>query len=295
MAGFPNFKTIVDQHAAGASVITSWRKAPAIVTAAGYWVDLAMSPGNPKPNYYASAPLISAAIANSTDTGIFHGGAVSPKSKHLEQLMAMTQTAGAVPLHLRLCDYLLYYPFIEEAGSDEQVMNLNVASPVGLPRYTDGVGVQMMAVVVAGHTGSPATTFTVRYTNQAGEGNRTSIECKLSPGQFVNGTLLTAAPATIGCNGPFIPLQLGDTGVRSVQGVTIASGGDVGLFTLVLVKPLFNLSIRGIDAPAEECACITRPSMPRIYDDAYLNFIAMAAGSITGAQINGTAQFVWSA
>jgi hypothetical protein len=116
----------------------------------------------------------------------------------------------------------------------------------------------------------------------------------MNVGQFVNGTILNTAPTTPNCNGPFIPLQQGDTGVRSVQGVTILSTGDVGLFTLVLVKPLCDIALRGIDAPVEVDYWVDRPSLPRIMDDAYLNFIAAPNGSLTGASIFGNAYFVWS-
>ena len=95
MAGFANVRSLVDRYDAGATVFTSWRKQPAVVTAAGYWFDMSMSPGNPKPQYYASAPLVAATLAQSTDGGIFHGAAVSPSTMHLHVLMAMTVTAAA--------------------------------------------------------------------------------------------------------------------------------------------------------------------------------------------------------
>lgn len=39
-----------------------------------------------------------------------------------------------------------------------------------LPRYSDGIGVQIMPVVVAGQTGGQ--TFTVNYTNSEGVAGR---------------------------------------------------------------------------------------------------------------------------
>jgi hypothetical protein len=285
MPGLSGVKAAVDAFAAGQTVYCVYRKLPAVVTAAGYWQDLAMSPGYPRPNYYASTPLTAATIARSTDGGIDHGGPVSPASKHLACLLAMTQTAGAVPLPMILCDYLLYYPFIDEGVADPQAMIQTQA----LSRYTDGKGVQMMAVCVAPHVGGG--TFTVTYTNQ--DGNTSTTPTMTICSQAVNGTIVTTAPNTQGCWGPFLPLAVGDTGVRAVQSVQMIAG-DVGLFTLVLVKPLANLSIVGVDAPAECCYLMNRPSMPRVYDDAYLNILAYAAGNITGASISGEAQFVWS-
>ena len=289
--GFKSLKPYVDAY----TLFTAFRKTPSVVTAAGYWMDLSMSPGNPKPNYYASTPLISDTLSQSTDGGIFHGAAPpAGNTKHLRRMMLQSIVAGAANCKFVLCDYLLYYPFIDESDlSGEQLLNKDIVDPKIPTRYADGAGVQMMAVVVAGHVGSGAT-FTVRYTNQNGDQNRTSLVQSMNVGQFVNGTILNTAPATPTCNGPFIPLQKGDTGVRSVQGVTIQSIGDVGLFTLVLVKPLADIALRGNDAPVEVNYLDDRMGLPRIMDDAYLNFIASPAGSLSAAGIFGNAYFVWS-
>ena len=295
MPGFNSVRSLVDREVTtGSTVYTGWRKVPSVVTSIGFWQDLSMAPGNPRPNYYASAPLISTALAQSTDGGIYHGGAVSPSTKHLRKLTALTVTAGAVPLPMMLCDYLLYYPFIDESIiNEEQAMNPAVGSPVGLPRYTDGEGVRIMAVVVAGHTVGTGTFFTVDYTNQDGTAGRVTGRTQLG-GQFVNGTIATSARATASCFAPFLPLQSGDTGVRSIEGVTFTGVPDVGLLTLVLVRPLASFALRGIDAPIEVDFLRDRPSMPRVYDDAYLNFLALAAGSLSAANIMGDAQFTWS-
>lgn len=291
MPGFQSLRALVSRQVDdGVNVYTSFRKSPTVVTAAGYWMDLAMSPGNPKPIYYASAPLTAQALAYSTDGGIYAGGAVAPLTKVLRTLLALSVNAGAVPLPLMLCDYLLYYPFIDEAELGVEQVMVNSAS---LSRYTSGAGVQMMAIVTAPHTAANPT-FNVNYTNQAGVAGRTSRTVKMG-GQTVNGTVLTSAPATVGCTGPFIPLQVGDTGVRSIEGVTIQTLGDVGLFTLVLVKPLANVHLRGIDAPSEvdffkDCA----GQLPIIQDDASLNFLALAANNLTGTTVHGMATFTWS-
>lgn len=288
--GFANIAALVDAELAGQVRYTSWRKTPSVVTAAGYWMDLAMSPGYPIPQYYASAPLARAALGYANDGGIAHGDALGSGQKYLRKLTALSTTAGAVPMHMTLCDYLLYVPFIDEATVDQEQPFTGAATTT---RYTDGDGVRIMAVVVAGHTGT-ATTFTVRYTNEHGAQNHTTPVVKLNVGQFVNGTIITTAPATQQCNGPFLPLQQGDNGVRSIEGITMSGTGDVGLITLVLVKPLADISLRGIDAPVEVDYWIDRPTLPRVYDDAFLGFIALPAGSLSAAPIHGDATFVWS-
>jgi hypothetical protein len=149
-----------------------------------------------------------------------------------------------------------------------------------------------MPVVVAGHGVGTGTFFTVRYTNQDGVPNRVTTSAQLGT-QVVNGTIATGG---VGASrfAPFLPLQAGDTGVRSIEGVTFTGLPEVGLLTLVLVRPLGNISIRGIDAPVEVDFMLDRMSLPRVEDDAYLNFIAHAGGSLSGANLLGTAEFIWS-
>jgi hypothetical protein len=75
----------------------------------------------------------------------------------------------------------------------------------------------------------------------------------------------------------------------------MVSGVDVGLFALVLVKPLAQMSIRGIDAPVEVSYLTDFGQLPVIEDDAYLNFIACPAGSLAATAIHGDITTVWSA
>lgn len=287
--GFKNLKSLNDAYDAGQFLISSWRKQPTQTTASGIWFDLSMSPGNPVPNYYAATPLEAKVLARSSDYGINHGPAVSPKTKHLKSLTAYTVTATAVPLPMILCDYLLYYPFVDMsvAGGEYQPMVNNAT----LTRYTDGNGVRIMPVEVASQIGGAQ--FYVTYTNENGQTGRVTptVTCNT---QVVNGTIITSAPATGGSAGPFLPLQDDDQGVRAIEGVTFLGGGDVGLITFVLVKPLANHFIHDITGPAERDFALDFPSMPRVYDDAYLNFVVYPSGTLANAPIFGLAEFVWN-
>jgi len=103
-----------------------------------------------------------------------------------------------------------------------QTTNLPTAA---LPRYTDGFGV-MLALDVYTVTGGTATTVTARYTNQDGTAGRV--------------TKVVAWSASPPAGRRFIlPLQDGDTGVRSVEGVTFAGSTTVaGNVGVTLFKPL---------------------------------------------------------
>ena len=279
---------LVDAEEGGCTKFATWRKMPTQTTGAGIWFDLSMSPGNPTPNYFAAAPNTSIALARSTDGGLDHGGAVAPATKHLKTLMAMTQTATAIPLPLILCDYLMYYPFVDMSVTDWQDMTTIVT----LPRSTTGAGVQIMAVVVASPTGVGNPRFQIRYTNSDGVTGRYT-QVVTTGTQIVNGTIASTAAATARCVGPFIPLQPGDSGVRAIESVYFLDA-DVGLLTFVLVKPIASMAIRTIDAPAEKSFLMDGGTMPVISDDAYLNLICCPQGTLAAAPMHGTIQTVWS-
>lgn len=270
----------------GAVWFTAWRKQPTQVTGSGIWFDLSMSPGNPVPNYYAASPTVARALAQSTDGGIPHGGNVSPLKKHVKQFTALTVAAAAVPLNMILCDYLLFYPFVDMSVTDEQSMT----NAVPLPRYADGKGVQIMAVEVAGQSGAGNPQFFVKYTNQDGAIQQTpNVSCNT---QVVNGTIITSSAATNFSAGPFLPLAPGDTGVRDIQSVTFLTA-DVGLIAFVLVSTVENSMVRTIDAPAERSLPQDTGDMPLIADDAYLNLICCPGGSLANAPIHGTLTTIW--
>ena len=150
-----------------------------------------------------------------------------------------------------------------------------------------------MPMVVAGHTGGQP--FTVKYVNQDGVSDRITQTAVMGT-QVTNGTILHSQQAGTAYvnNGPFLTLQAGDTGVRSVQSVTIGGVGDVGLFALVLVKPLATFSLFGNDSATEVDYLVDTPTIPEIQNDAYLNLIVMPNGQIAGSTLLGTIETTWS-
>ena len=286
MVGFRNAREVADAQDAGQYLYASFRKQPTQTTGAGVWFDLSMSPGNPAPNYYIGSPNVFVPMAQSTDGGIRHGGNVATK-KHLRKLTALTTVT--TPVAGKLLDYLGFYGFVDESVLDEQIMD----NTAGLTRYADGAGVQLMPVVVAGHTGGQP--FTVNYTNQDGVSGRVTPSVTMGT-QTTNGTILHSqgAGGPYINNGPFLPLQQGDTGVRSVESVTIGGIGDVGLFALVMVKPIVTFSFFGSDSATEVDYLVDMAALPEIKNDAYLNFIAMPNGQFAGSSIHGIIETTWS-
>jgi hypothetical protein len=286
VAGFSSTRDYVDSIEAGQITQATWRKSPSQPSVLGVWFDLSMSPGNPVPQYYASAPGVSATLPGAE--GINAGGAVAPQTKHVKSVTVLANAVTALPAQFMLCDYLLYYPFLDMGSNDEQPL----VNTVTLPRYADGDGVQVMAVMVGAQVTGGAT-FQMNYTNQSGESGRLSqiATCNTAT---ATGSIISADRAGAGKGGPFIPLQEGDTGVRSIEGFQMVSGTDVGLITLVLVRPLCDLPLYELTAPSEVDFLLDSPSLPVIQDGAYLNFIVHPNGSLAATAIHGILETVWS-
>ena len=291
MPGFANIAAFVDAEVAGLTKYVTYRKVPAVVTGAGTWFDYSMAPGNPAPQYYAAAPLEAKVLTRSGDGGIQHGGNVTGGKKYLRRVTAMCVAAAGVPQRVYWLDYLMFYPFVDMGTADEQPMtNVEV-----LTRSTTGLGVRIMPVLVAPH-GLVGDTFFVTYTNSDGVAGRVTPLHTMNTAISVNGTLLVTQQTGAGRNGPFMTLQTGDKGVRSIEAVQCTNGTDVGLFTLVLVKPLGELTVREITAPTEKDFYLDAGGkVPEIEDDAYINFITCPNGSLTGVPLFGDATFSWAA
>lgn len=283
MPGFQSIDAYADAQLGGAFTIASYRKSPTQASTAGNWMDMSMAAGSPVPNYYAATPLVAARLE--PQNGIYHGPPVSPAKKFIHSVSAVSNSVNAAPSTWYLCDYVLFYPFIDmDAVGEEQIMDNTVA----LDRYTDGAGLRMMMVNVAPTLGGGQ--FTVSYVNQDGV-------TKTTPNHFcsaaTNIATITATTDAPGGFAPFLNLAVGDTGVRSVNSVTftVANGG---LSALVLIKPLRTVRIREANAATEVRSIVGAPDVPQILDGAYLNWIGHTpTGSLATTIFAGLLETTW--
>ena len=161
-----------------------------------------------------------------------------------------------------------------------QTTNLPTAA---LTRYTDGVGVHI-GLSIYTQVGTTATTVTASYTNQAGTSGRTTAAVVFGGTGFREGNRLIT-----------LPLQSGDTGVRSVESVTVlATTGTAGVFGVTLYKPLFAIGLESMHGVFNG-GFVTGGvggGIPEILDDACLFPIAIS-GSVNaqfaGALLTGDA------
>lgn len=287
MSGLKTIGEVVDCELNGRVRDYIWRKTPSQAFTSGIWVDLSMSPGMPVPKYwFDAAPLTARQITQSSDGGFYHGPNVSPSEKYLRKITTQASAATALPMNAILCDYLLYYPTIDDGTTDEQIMD----NTTTLSRYTDGGGVQMIAVTTGARTGGQK--FTVKYTNQDGVTGRVTPLVTQNTSTLL-GTITTTNTTAVNGAGPYIPLQDGDTGVRAVESVTMTNV-DTGIFSIILVKPLVQTCFREITVPYEKDFLIPTSTLVKIEDNAFLNFLCLPLGTLAATVLRGDLKVIWT-
>lgn len=270
-------KDVIQSVNNGSFQISSFRKVSSQVTTAGTWCDLSMSSGNPVPNFYSGSSLIATTLDG--NKGLYVGS-----GRYVFETLAYAGGANAAPITLTLCDYLLFYPQIDMNNVDPQEMD----NTITLPRYSDGNGVRMFLVAQYPFVGGA--NFSISYTNSNGDANRSTGTIRSNSVTSISSFVHSGAVAN--SFGAFLPLQSGDTGVRSVESITFASPNG-GLAALVLVKPIYTTMIRELTAPYESNTIKDSALLPEIKAGAYLNFIALPSANISAVPIQGHIQTIF--
>ncbi len=258
---FTSYDTIVAALAAGNGQSFPWMK-QSITTTTARWYSLFKSAGNPAAG---STPASgSGAAATSATTGAFP--IVNPSGVNL--LRALTYGAGGGTAGMSM----IYDRLVHTSGL---VGNLNTAQTINsaaLTRYTTGVGV-MCALEVYTAIGSTPTTATISYTNQAGVAGQ------------ISGTI--TIPATLVAQSmvfPF-PLAAGDTGIQSVQSLTLAaSTGTAGNIGITLYYPLAMIAWNA-NGYNERDLILQTANLPEVKANACLALASYATASTLGDEI----------
>lgn len=300
--GFSSVSEFAAADESGQVWVSGFRKAVAsAATTTRAWVDMTYFAGSPPANFYASTPLTAAVIE--ADKGIYTGGNVSPATKHIKNVMLMSAASSATGTtngrqEVAVCDYLLYYPFIDtDAIGEEQFLD----NTVTLPRYATTGG---QVVAVGQSAASTIGQFTFKYTNQDGTAGRVSQNNRTFA--VAGGGQVVAASGAGASYNPFCYLQAGDTAVRSIESVTFTAAGG-GLMALVIVKPLIKTvvsqecrrtttgNLESYGACTELASIIHQAGAPRIQDGAVIGMFASGyAGSLASSILAGTLEVVWN-
>lgn len=267
---------------AGQSSTVYYRKLANTVSSvpAGNWVDASMFLGHPASNYYASTPLAASLLdpVKGMYLGPVPSGTDVKTISYWSFCTNLTGTASSM-----LLDYMLYYPFIEGDEPSVQVFDNTVQLP---SRGSNGDGVQMFLVAQGSYLGGG--NCTISYTNSVGQSKTTvtSINTAGSVSVLANSSLA-------GLTNTFIPLTMGDRGVRSVQSVQFSTAVG-GVFALVLVKPLMSIVTFDNTSAVEKPLLTSSFSMPVVYSDSFIGFISNSSGAIVSTvSYFGSLQTIW--
>ena len=147
-------------------------------------------------------------------------------NSYLARLQAMATQAGV----LMLCDRLWHnggYTITSTSAQNSTTPTFPARDSAGA---TSGDAV-LLGMEISGATGAGTPTITAAYTNQAGTASRSATNI-----------IPTVASSAIGAFYP-IGLQAGDTGVQSVQSITLSATWTSGTMNLVAYRILATLDI----------------------------------------------------
>ena len=260
-----------------------WNKnfLPTTAAVAGEWFCLARGAGNPGLgaiyNTGTNLAFQSTSDTDATASGILHGGNVSPSTKHIVNASAFTAAAATAPCVMMLIDFLGFYRVTSVTTTTAQTTN----NTVTIPRYTDGAGVQCFFFnpnTTALGAGTP--NLSINYTNSDGTAGRTTpTTLPIGKTAAANGLILYSGTGA-GKYGPFMPLQAGDKGIRSIQSITNSTSYVLGEYCVALCRPLLTLPITTLGVASQRDLMNQDPSLPRVYDGANLQWL-MYSGANT--------------
>jgi hypothetical protein len=289
---FSSMDDLINEMTSGKFSRADWNKLTgAAAYTAGRWFDMSNLTGTPVANAWAGTALAwrtcDEATGNGTQIfGIPHGGNVSPDTKHILNVSAVTAVATGVPAQLMLVDLQGYWPGISNNSGTAQTLT-------GTPslRYTNGAGCRLFWVQTA-TAGATAQNIALSYSNTVPTSGRALPVTVAMTASAIAGHISHSGTAASNY-GPFLPLASGDTGVSNVASVTM-SAANTGTGALCLARPLLTLPITTASVAGERDLLNQIPSLPQVKDGACLVWLYFA-GAATGATTNfyGSLEMAW--
>ena len=233
----------------------------------------------PLSTFYLPGSLGAAAVVNSSPVGVAltsaSGQIPVPAVFNNTHLARFSGVCSSQPGLLLLCDRLWHNSGILSTAVTAQTVN-SVAFP---PRDSEGTvnGTQvLLGVELLSNMGVGTPAFTVNYTNSAGVANRM-------------GTNLVATGASASTGGFFpIGLDVGDTGVRSVQSIQLSATWTSGTLQLVAYRVVAALELPS--AGIANAVDVLTSGMPRLYNGS-VPFLQFTPSSTATGVLSSTLVF----
>lgn len=166
-----------------------------------------------------------------------------------------------------------------------------------LPRYSDGAGVQSFFFnpsVVNVMGGSAPTIALSSYTNERGDTGRVTAAGPTGTASAKR-QMIVHSGTILAKTGPFLPLQGGDSGIRSIESIALGSSYTSGELVVALVKPIAQISSFVAYTLIERNLIHEYPSIERVYDGAcILPLVCTTSAANLYTPITGSVDFAWS-
>lgn len=287
--GFSSQDDLINQITVnGKSGRIDYNKTTAVAGVAGTWTDLGTATGSIPASAYAGTSLTFVPTDDTWSEGaVYHGGDVASATKHFLNASAAVFAAAGAPWILMCVDQVGYVPITgaDVTGTGSRTVTMTPISNTGakVDRHANGVGLRAyFSSEVAPTLGGPnLTTFT--YTNQAGTTGKTLAATVGFAATPVTGQIPHSGNAATRY-APFLPLAVGDYGIRDFENFTLSGGtayGGTGQLVLHLVKPLWQLPLPANGILTERDFVNQLPSLPQIKDGACLKFLLFQTGATT--------------
>lgn len=261
-----------------------YNKTTAVAGVAGTWTDLGTATGSVPASAYAGTSLTYVPTDDSWSEGaIYHGGNVSTATKHFLNAAASVYAAAGAPWILLCVDQLGYVPITGADVTGTGARTVTMTALDSSARWPNGVGLRAyFSTEVAPTAGGPnLTNFT--YTDQSGNTGAVLAATVGFAATPVTGMVPHSGNAATRY-GPFLPLAVGDYGIRDFEAFTLSTGTAYtgsGQLVLHLVKPLWQLPIPANGILTERDFVNQLPSLPKIPDGACLKFLLFQTGATT--------------
>jgi len=219
-----NYDGIINSRAAGKSDDPMFVKTATFGGVSGVWYSAFRIAGLPPTISPSNIP--GGSVMNRASAGAIP--LLNPTNTDVKYLLTL---GVSVPSISGFSAILLVDLLVAAANINANTTSAQTVNTAALTRHTSGEGV-MMILCVTTALGATASNITISYTNQTGTSGRSTGAIAMTASAAVNRLQPVVALA------PFIPLQAGDIGVRSVETVTFSAAMGAGVLDIYLFKPL---------------------------------------------------------
>lgn len=225
---------------------------------------------------FAPANIPGGTATNRATTGSLSIGLDNPTGTDLKYLITVGYTSSSTINMIMLADILVAAANINANSATSQTVDTTA-----LTRYTGTASAgNLLTFEVTTALGATASNLTVTYTNSAGTNTR-STGAQAMTTSAIAGRL---QPTQLG---PYIELQDGDFGVRSVESLIFSSAMGAGVLNLYIYRPLHFLPGVGGNVYVERDSTVQIDGLTELVEGSdsqlgCLTFFALPNGTTTG-------------